>query len=100
MRVVAFLDESQDILRRAVCKRTGVPLTESAMGQLLKTTARRRRSASQVAFGLINKAKLLRAALFEDRPVNNSFVSVRAFARAVAPRDVKQQLCDRRSVGK
>ena len=95
MRVVVLLDESQDILRRAVCKWAGVPLTESAMRQLLKTTARRRRPASQLAVGVINKATLLRAALFEDWPADGGFVTVRALARAVAPRDVKPQLCDR-----
>ena len=49
------------------------------MRQLLKTTARRRRAASQLAVGIINKAMLLRAALFEGRPADVGFVTARAF---------------------
>jgi hypothetical protein len=46
------------------------------------------------------KATLLRAALFEDWPVDRGFVTVRAFGPAVALGGVKPQLCDRRSIGK
>jgi hypothetical protein len=65
------------------------------MRQLLMTTARRRQSASQVAVDVINKATLLHAALFEDRPVDRGFVTVQAFGRAVALGDVKLRPCDR-----
>jgi hypothetical protein len=48
-----------------------------------------------VAVDVINKATLLHAALFEDRPVDRGFVTVQAFGRAVALGDVKLRLCDR-----